>query len=403
MNRRPETRGFKGGFIPTELKSANPKGQKTESAESATQWQGSSEREESLSNPRWHKRSPTKGKKANTSSPKHSQTESSTKIQDAREVIAQMKAEETRKKSNFPKITFNDNQAVQTNRTEQKKITDRLETRSCQTENETTSTATQTKSSGEEKSHNEIWVSRVDPAKTIQEERRHNEAPPTMTKNTSLDACHELIIEGLVATLEKATNTTEAEEDTPLFRKKLQRVLGVRFIAAAPKKDRNLRPRISFAKKRDWEAIKTSYGLYWHNFCNRLHVREDCLLIGERIVTPTQLGQTVLDSLHLTQSGSAAMLDLCQHVWFPHIHRTIVHMAQNCKHCTEQGKNLRPIIGKKHSFLMEPVVEPNEKVQLDFAGPLPDELNRDAYIYWLQWTNGQKFLPQRLLPTQQQI
>ena len=29
---------------------------------------------------------------------------------------------------------------------------------------------------------------------------------------------------------------------------------------------------------------------------------------------------------------------------------------------------------------MEPVVEPNEEVQLDFAGPLPDQLNKDAYI-----------------------
>ena len=29
---------------------------------------------------------------------------------------------------------------------------------------------------------------------------------------------------------------------------------------------------------------------------------------------------------------------------------------------------------------MEPVVEPNEEVQLDFAGPLLDELNKDAYI-----------------------
>ena len=28
---------------------------------------------------------------------------------------------------------------------------------------------------------------------------------------------------------------------------------------------------------------------------------------------------------------------------------------------------------------MEPVVELNKEVQLDFAGPLPDELNRDAY------------------------
>ena len=29
---------------------------------------------------------------------------------------------------------------------------------------------------------------------------------------------------------------------------------------------------------------------------------------------------------------------------------------------------------------MEPVVEPNEEVQSDFAGPLPDELNKDTYI-----------------------
>ena len=27
-----------------------------------------------------------------------------------------------------------------------------------------------------------------------------------------------------------------------------------------------------------------------------------------------------------------------------------------------------------------PVIDPNEEVQLDFAGPLPDKLNRDAYI-----------------------
>ena len=35
---------------------------------------------------------------------------------------------------------------------------------------------------------------------------------------------------------------------------------------------------------------------------------------------------------------------------------------------------------QKHSLQMEPVVEPNEKVPLDFAGPLQNELNRDAHI-----------------------
>ena len=41
---------------------------------------------------------------------------------------------------------------------------------------------------------------------------------------------------------------------------------------------------------------------------------------------------------------------------------------------------MKPIMGKKHPFQMEPVVEPNEESQLDFAGPLPNELNKDAYV-----------------------
>ena len=221
--------------------------------------------------------------------------------------------------------------------------------------------------------------SRVDPNICMQEEKAHKVEPPPMTTTKQLEASHCMIMEGLVAKNEKATNKQNRGR-TPLFRRKLQRVLCVRFNAAATKKAGTLRRLINFVKKGDWEAIKESYDQYWHNIRNRLHVREDCSLIDERIVIPSQLRETVLDSLHLTHPGSAAMLDLCQHVWFSHIHRSIVQMAQNCRHCTEQGKNLKPIIGKKHSFQMELVVEPNEEVQLDFVEPLPDELKRDAYI-----------------------
>ena len=55
-------------------------------------------------------------------------------------------------------------------------------------------------------------------------------------------------------------------------------------------------------------------------------------------------------------------------------------MAQNYKHCTEKGKNIKPIIGQNYSFLLEPVVEPNKRSQLNLVGHLPDEINRDAYI-----------------------
>ena len=57
-----------------------------------------------------------------------------------------------------------------------------------------------------------------------------------------------------------------------------------------------------------------------------------------------------------------------------------MHITQGCRRCTQQGKNLKPIIEKQHTFQRKPVVEPNKEVQLDFAGPILDELNKDAYI-----------------------
>ena len=74
------------------------------------------------------------------------------------------------------------------------------------------------------------------------------------------------------------------------------------------------------------------------------------------------------------------MLDLCQHIRFPHIHQSIVQMALGFRQCTEQGKNLKPVKGKQPSFNMEPAVGLNEEVQLGFAGPLPDEINQDTYL-----------------------
>ena len=109
----------------------------------------------------------------------------------------------------------------------------------------------------------------------------------------------------------------------PTLQNKSARVLGTNFIAAATRNDQNVHPLVKFVKKRDWEALKLSFGQNWYNIRHCLHVWDDCLPIDERIVLPTQLRQTVLDSLHLTHPGSAAILYLCQHIWFPHIHRSI--------------------------------------------------------------------------------
>ena len=65
LNRKPDVKHYTGGFIPDEVKSLNPRGRKEEKLDNC---QATSDREESLSYPRWHKPSLMK-KKTPTSTP----------------------------------------------------------------------------------------------------------------------------------------------------------------------------------------------------------------------------------------------------------------------------------------------------------------------------------------------
>ena len=183
----------------------------------------------------------------------------------------------------------------------------------------------------------EYCVIRVDPAYHHEENMTPVKIGPTMTAiygvnnlGQKLEASHELLLANVMVTVDRV-NYTEAEEDTTLCRENLQKVMGVSFIAAATRKDRNIKRIVNFVRKRD------------------------CILIDERIIIP-QLRHTIPDSLHLTHRGAARMLDLCEHIWFPHIQRTIVQMAQNWRHGTKKCKNLKPALGKTQPFQMDPVV-----------------------------------------------
>ena len=74
------------------------------------------------------------------------------------------------------------------------------------------------------------------------------------------------------------------------------------------------------------------------------------------------------------------MIRLANLIWFPHIHRTIKLRAENSKQCTDQGKNLKPIIPKSDLGKLPKLLEPNQEIQLDFAGPMPNESNNETYI-----------------------
>ena len=88
------------------------------------------------------------------------------------------------------------------------------------------------------------------------------------------------------------------------------------------------------------------------------------------MVIPTKLRPMVLQTIHSKHSGQAGMLALAKLVWYPHIHREIVAQAQSCKHCLEKGKNLKTLFPKNNIGLPPSLIEPNEEIQLDFAGPI---------------------------------
>ena len=73
------------------------------------------------------------------------------------------------------------------------------------------------------------------------------------------------------------------------------------------------------------------------------------------------------------------MIYLAQLVWYPQIHRDIVAQAQRCRQCTKTGENPKLIVPKNKHVELPLLSEPNEEVQMDFAGPIINN-NRDTYL-----------------------
>ena len=126
---------------------------------------------------------------------------------------------------------------------------------------------TQTELTIEEQEIYEYYVSRVDPSMVGQEDIHPSVEQPTMTsthawelqQQTQLEASHEMITEGIMATVNQEANT-EIEKDTLLYRKNIQEVLGLNVIAAATRTDRYIRSVLNFVEKSDCEAIRLYIG-----------------------------------------------------------------------------------------------------------------------------------------------
>ena len=121
-------------------------------------------------------------------------------------------------------------------------------------------------------------------------------------------------------------------------------------------------------------------GPYTNPLWQQLSVVDDCILVDNRLAVPGQLRQAVLKRVHRGHPGREAMLDVSRYLWWPHMHKDIVNMAEECINCTRYGKNAKYIIPKNASKLLPLLTQPSQEFQLDYAGPLEDHKGKKIYL-----------------------
>ena len=65
---------------------------------------------------------------------------------------------------------------------------------------------------------------------------------------------------------------------------------------------------------------------------------------------------------------------------WPGMYSEIQEKSENCQSCGATGKNLRTQIPSTEMNRLELLTEPNQEIQLDFAGPIKSKTRGDVYI-----------------------
>ena len=115
---------------------------------------------------------------------------------------------------------------------------------------------------------------------------------------------------------------------------------------------------------------------------HRLHLstRFGLLFYNDKIVIPENMQSTIIAMLHQGHISTAKMDHLAEAFWWPGIHREIQEKSETCPSCRAAGKNIITQIPSTEKNKLEILTEPNQEIQLDFAGPIKLKTRGDVYI-----------------------
>ena len=98
------------------------------------------------------------------------------------------------------------------------------------------------------------------------------------------------------------------------------------------------------------------------------------------MIVPAALRSPFLSLLHETHPGQFGTKSLAENIWWPHLYREIYYHGKNCIQCIKAGKNLKVILGTNNTEKLPILTEPNEEVDLGFAGPFDRNWGNSKYL-----------------------
>ena len=117
-----------------------------------------------------------------------------------------------------------------------------------------------------------------------------------------------------------------------------------------------------------------------HAHWKSLNTKNGLIFVAQIIVIPNSIKEAVTDVFHATHPWSWGMTELANRVWWHFCNRDVLNRVPLHKACTGFGENLKPIVPANKFKPLTPCVEPNQEIQIDFAGPIYNGQNKKIYL-----------------------
>ena len=113
---------------------------------------------------------------------------------------------------------------------------------------------------------------------------------------------------------------------------------------------------------------------------SHLTTRFGLLFYSDKIVVPEAMRTTIIAMLHQGHPSTTKMDQSAEAFWWPGLQREIREKSENCPSCRASDKNLETQLPSTERNKQGILFEPNQEIQLDFAGPIKSKTRGNVYI-----------------------